>query len=165
MDYLIEKLQTFGITKNEKQFNDSINELLNYLSVHEFDSDQEWNNLKRNYSNLKYIKQLLNFYDYRFNTNFHELLTRFLEYIDKNTQVYIKNIDWDVDDELRDCCLKIRENFEKSLNDNSIDNKIKYILNAYDILIPIVEDYHREKCQEVVDYEFREQFSPKRLKM
>jgi hypothetical protein len=61
MDLLIQQLQMFGITKNEKRFNESIDELLNRFSFHEFDSDEEWDNLKRNYSNLKYIKHLIQF--------------------------------------------------------------------------------------------------------
>ena len=65
MEYLINKLEIFAITKDENVFNTHIN-LLNKLTIIELESDHEWDILKKNYSNLRYIYQLLNHYNYNF---------------------------------------------------------------------------------------------------
>ena len=53
MDFLIDRLHAFAITKNEQTFNDSIDQLIFHLKLNETDSDQEWETLKKNYSNIK----------------------------------------------------------------------------------------------------------------
>lgn len=147
MDFLIDRLHAFAITKNEQTFNDSIDQLISHLKINETDSDQEWETLKNNYSNIKYIYELLNHYSYSFHTNhFHEVVSRFVSRIDTTTQYYIRNIDFEETDlELKDCCKTIKLHLESSLNENDYTKKIKHILDAYNILVPIVEDFRREK--------------------
>jgi hypothetical protein len=147
MDFLIDRLHAFAITKNEQTFNDSIDQLLIHLKLNETDSDQEWETLKKNYSDIKYIYQLLNHYNYHFHTNhFYEIVSKFCLKIDTTTQYYIKNIDFEETDlELKECCKMIRSHLESSLNENDYLKKIKHILDAYNILVPIVEDFRREK--------------------
>ena len=147
MDFLIDRLHAFAITKNEQTFNDSIDQLLVHLKLNETDSDQEWETLKKNYSNIKYIYELLNHYSYSFHTtHFLEVVSRFVTRIDKSTQYYIRNIDFEETDlELKECCKTIKRHLESSLNENDYLKKIKHILDAYNILVPIVEDFRREK--------------------
>ena len=165
MDFLIEQLHTFAITKNEKKFGESVDNLLTSLKLTESDPDLEWETLKTNFSNIKYIHELMNHYDYSFDSHFYELISRFVSRIDTATQVYIKNIDFeDTDLELKECCKTIKFYLESSLNENDITNKIKFVRYAYEILIPIVEDFRRERYHEIVDESFRNSFLPKRLK-
>ena len=159
MEYLINKLEIFAITKDENVFNTHIN-LLNKLTIIELESDHEWDILKKNYSNLRYIYQLLNHYNYNLNSSFFELLLKFIEPIDKSTQNYIKNINWD------DINLKlIKENFEKSLNEINVEKKIKYLLISYDILVPIVEKIRIEKFIDNVDDRLKKTFNPKKTRL
>ena len=91
MEYLINMLETFAITKNETVFNYSINNLTDFYKLNITDSNEEWKYLKNNYSNLRYIHELMNHYNYNLNKNFYDLLSLFMESIDKSTQEYIKN--------------------------------------------------------------------------
>jgi hypothetical protein len=169
MEILIEKLHTFSITQDSKKFNESVDYLLTIefekASIQEVDPDIQWTLLKRNYSNLKYINELLNHYNYNLNINFYNLLDKFLQGIDKTTQEYLQEITWDDDYELITSLETIQLKFRNSLNENDFDKKIKLVLDGYSLLIPIVEDFRREKCEEVIDQDFRNLFSPKRLKM
>jgi len=161
MEYLINKLEQFAITKDVITFNNNIT-LLNKLTITELDPDHEWEMLKKNYSNLRYINQLIGHYYYQLNSNFYELLSKFIDPIDKSTQHYIQNINWEDDGEELKC---IKEYFDKSLNTSNVIDKIKYILLSYDILIPIIEDIRLEKYYEKVDEELQLDFNPKRLKL
>jgi hypothetical protein len=165
MDFLIEQLHIFAITKNEKKFGQSVDELLTSLKLTESDPDLEWETLKTNFSNIKYINEMMNHYDYSFGTHFYDLISQFVSRIDTATQFYIRNIDFEeTDSELKECCKTIKFYLESSLNENDITNKIRFVMYAYDLLIPIVEDFRREKYHEIIDQEFRNKFSPKRLK-
>ena len=170
MEFLIEKLHVFSITHDDKKFNESVDYLLQFefekASMSEVDQDTQWELLKRNYSNLKYINELLNCYNYKLNIKFYNLLDKFLQGIDKTTQEYLKDIIWeDYDGELTTSLEDIQLNFDKSLNENDFDKKIKLVLDAYRLLIPIIEDFRREQHEEVIDQDFRNMFAPKRLKL
>jgi hypothetical protein len=104
----------------------------------------------------------MNHYNYNLNKNFYDLLSLFIESIDKSTQYYIKNIHFsdDLSEEL-----EIENFLNKSLNTNDINNKILYIIEAYKLLIPIIEDFRQEKYDYSVDQNFKETFSSKRLKL
>jgi len=165
MDFLINELQVFAITKNDKKFNYSVDQLSNFyqLNIKEYNEcDQEWDHLKNNYSNLKYIYELINCYNYELNTNFYDLLSLFMDSIDKSTQGYIKEIEFN-DNKSKE--LKIKKYFHASLNTNDFNKKILYILDAYKILVPIIENLRQEKYVPFIEEKFKDQFSPKRLKL
>jgi len=164
MEHLINMMETFALTKDKTKFNYSIDRLTDFykLNIKEFDSSEEWEYLKQNYSNLRYIHELMNHYNYDLNKNFYDLLSLFMESIDKSTQEYIKHIHFsdDISEELQ-----IEKFLNKSLNTNDINDKIVYVLEAYKLLIPIVEDFRQEKYDYSVDKKFKETFSAKRLKL
>jgi hypothetical protein len=145
METLIRSLEVFAISKDEKKFSRSIDSILNDLSLAEPDetenTDHRWELLKSNFSKLSYIGELLNHYHYILPPNFFNLLEIFTDSLDKTTQIYIKLIEQEDDEE---SYKEIKENFEKSLDSNSDISKIKYLLTAYNILVPIVEDFRRE---------------------
>jgi hypothetical protein len=168
MNFLISELELFAITKNEKIFNKSVDILLDVTnSLEEIGSDDEWDILKKNYSNIKYINELMNHYDYNLNQNFFKLLSNFLDIFDKNTQIYLKNINWqvDTDDELKDEYDFIQLNFQKSLESSDCNKKMLFLLKAYGTLVPIVEDFRNEKYVYEVEDRVLESFNPKRLKI
>lgn len=164
MDHLINMLEKFAVTQNEDVFNNSVDKLTDFykLNIKDFDSSEEWEHLKKNYSNLRYINELLHHYNYSLNKNFYDLLSLFMESIDKTTQDYIKNIHFsnDLSEEI-----EIKKYFNRSLNTNDINDKILYVLEAYKILVPIIEDFRQEKYDYSVDRNFKERFSSKRLKL
>ena len=90
--------------------------------------------------------------------NLLKSLSRFMEQIDKVTQYYLKMIDWNTESKI------IEEFLLKSLNFNDPFQKLDYIIKAYDILIPIIEDYNKEKhIQKIDDPEFFKTFKKRKL--
>jgi len=153
MDSLIKSLEVFGVTQNKKKFEDSIDNIFNNLSIktqeeqeQPEDPDKEWETLKMNYSKLRYIYQLLNHYNYTLPDRFFVLLRAFTDSLDGTTQCYIEVIEYEKcdDEELKQSYDEIKDLFNKSLNTHDQIDKIKYILKAYDILVPIIEDFRRE---------------------
>ena len=150
MELLINGLQRFAITKDENNFEKTINDLtINFSNVFDFNPDREWENLKKNYSNIKYISEMLNCYDYELNQNFYKLISKILNCIDLEIQYYIKNID------LPD---NVKENFDNALNVSDIIKKIEYIVKGYTIIINIVEEIREEKVNNVIDKDLEKSF-------
>ena len=150
MELLINGLQRFAITKDENNFEKTIDDLtINFSNVFDFNPDREWENLKKNYSNIKYISEMLNCYDYELNQNFYKLISKILNCIDLEIQYYIKNID------LPD---NVKENFDNALNVSDIIKKIEYIVKGYTIIINIVEEIREEKVNNVIDKDLEKSF-------
>jgi hypothetical protein len=151
MDNLISTLKNFklglcGI--------DEIIDKLDNLST--YDSNYEWELLVSNYSKMKYLKKMED--ELKSSVNLLKSLSRFMEQIDKVTQYYLKMIDWNTES-------KIIEDFLlKSLNFNDPFQKMDYVIKAYDILIPIIEDYNKEKhIEQIDDPEFLKIFKKRKL--
>ena len=151
MDSLIRSLEVFGVTQNKQRFDDSIDNIFNNLSIKPEepkieDPDKEWETLKTNYSKLRYVYQLLNHYNYTLSDRFFVLLRAFTDSLDGMTQCYIEVIEYEKcdDEELKQSYDEIKDHLGKSLNTHDQVDKIKYTLKAYDILVPIIEDFRRE---------------------
>jgi hypothetical protein len=169
MDSLIKSLEVFGVTQDKKYFNNSIDYIFNNLSIktqeqkeEDTDSDKEWELLKNNYSKIKYVYQLLNHYNYTLSKNFFDLVKVFTDSLDNTTLIYMDLIKQEMtdDDELKYLYKDIADFFNKSLNTSDHIQKINYLIKAYDLLIPIVEDFRKEKYVEKVDKEFINLYNP-----
>jgi hypothetical protein len=141
MDDLITVIQNFGITQNDEYLDRSLDKI-KYT-----DADCEWETLKSNYSKLKYLSQLFNFYYIPYYNKFTRTLNKFLESIEPVNHYYLNS--------LRD--IEIHEYYEIDdlLGDAfHIDDpllKLNNVLSAYSILIPIVEDFMNEKYSYRID--------------
>jgi len=142
MDSLIQSLKKFEI--GESGIDDIINKL-NKLST----ENDEWEILVKNYSKLKYLKnmesQLIH------SKELIKSLSTFMEKIDSVNQSYLKEINWLIDSDILEESKKIQLMLTESLNFNCPFKKLKYIIDAYDILIPIIEDFGRGKPNENID--------------
>lgn len=167
MDTIINALtisiSEFGISRNEYNFNndlDSIMDKLKHTNITEIneneEADKRWNVLKSNYSKLKYLYELINFYNLPTEGRFIQSLSIFMESIDKKTQDYLKNIDWNERPE----DLVVKKHFDNSININNPVLKLNEIIKGYNILIPIVENVRMEKCDSQVESCFIEMFEP-----
>jgi len=158
LDSLINSISRFGISHetdkfgNElDKFNDDLESVLSKMQTVDIldDPDEQWEILKKNYRKIKYIYELINFHNLHCELKFLESLDKFLVVIDKQTQVYLRKIDWyESDKEFRIDSIMIRDSLESSLNQNDTVKKIKYIIDAYRILIHIVEDLRNERYDE-----------------
>jgi hypothetical protein len=149
MDSLLHVLNSFTIseTKTESEFDDLISNMEN---LDTYDPDEEWDVITANYSKLRYIDHLIELYDFPETKLFVSLLTKVLDSIDKKNQYYLCNLSWENEDYSEECA-KVETLFEQSLNQNNPFLKIKYILDAYKIFIPIIEYYRNEKYVDCVD--------------
>jgi hypothetical protein len=126
------------------------------------DDSYEWDMLIANYSKLRFLQQMeLELSD---SIKLIGSFRRFMEQIDKVTQHYLREINWDDSFEFIDESSEIKYNLTMSLNNNNPFKKLKYIIRAYDILVPIVEDFRREKfVDQIEDTDFIKTFKKRRL--
>jgi hypothetical protein len=116
------------------------------------DLNYEWDCLVENYSKLKYLENI----DYELigSTKLMDSLRRFMEQIDKVSQHYLREILWE------ESLLEIEKYLSYSLNHNNPITKLKYVIKAYELLVPVVEKIREQKCvQQIEDHEFIQTFS------
>jgi len=167
MDKLIRGLENFNLDKNKESFEDYLDEVIGNLNetkledYSELDSEQEWERLSQNYLKLKYIDSIIHS-EIVYPQKFDKLLNLFLETMDEISQYYLQKIDWlCADDEIKNECLFIQKCLAESLNIYNGIDKLKKIIEAYNVFIPLIEDFRRELVStiELDDYDFVQDFS------
>ena len=153
MDQLLKSLDNFKLGIS------GIDEIISeFDNLSTQDNNHEWEMLIANYSKLRYLENM------EFELSGLDSFRRFMEQIDKVTQRYLREVNWDADFEFIDESLEIKYNLSNSLNNNNPFKKLKYIIRAYDILVPIVEDFRKEKFVDVIeDLDFIKTFKKRRL--
>jgi hypothetical protein len=156
LDDLCAAVNTFSITNAQDEFQSDLDIIMNKMNgVQIEDTNQNWLVLKTNYTKLNYLLRCIKSCSFGLSDKFSQVLEKFIESIDRKTQEYIEEIDFfDIDrDEL-----VIKELLLESLNQNDPVSKMTKILEAYHILIPIVENLRGEKY--VFDPMFLEELAP-----
>jgi hypothetical protein len=153
MDQLLKSLDNFKLGIS------GIDEIISeFDNLSTQDNNHEWEMLIANYSKLRYLENM------EFELSGLDSFRRFMEQIDKITQRYLREVNWDSDFEFIDESLEIKYNLSNSLNNNNPFKKLKYIVRAYDILVPIVEDFRKEKFVDIIeDLDFIKTFKKRRL--
>lgn len=143
MDTLLRALNSCTLSKsmNKNDFDDIIRSV---ESLHTDDADEEWDTLSANYSKLLYLSHLIEFYEFPETEKFKEILIHIINEIDKKNQYYLSELSWD-DHAIQEELDFVKEFFEKSLNEQNIFTRIKYILEGYSVLIQVIEDFRNEK--------------------
>lgn len=167
MNELIKSIKKFTITNNEQEFDDSLDLIINKMSqlqTSEFENEQ-WDLVKTNYSKLRYLNHILELS--KLNLEEHKKflfsLDRFMEYTDKISQTYLKNINWENETEFIAESKIIHLHFSNSLNQTNVILKMKDVLSAYGVLVPIIESIRNEKFVEIIeDEEFLQEFKRKK---
>lgn len=159
MDSLICSIEKFAITNNKQEFEDSLDNVINNFDKFyiEIDNGFHWNFLKENYTKIKYISQIMN--SVKNSTKFLEVLEKFMKKIDNINEIYIESIDWDESLEYGDVRTVQNLLIEAQIQFD-IHEKIKQIVQAYSILVPIIEAIRNEKYTEQLDEKFVNQFQP-----
>jgi hypothetical protein len=165
MDSLINALENFTVKENFESELDNIVKKLDSTALEE-ECDREWEDLSINYSRMLYLRKLI----IKHNPNhpsFFKCLSYFLTQMDTKSQYYLKEITWyddpDFDDEYHQECQTIKLNLENSLNTSNQLVKLNYILNAYDILVPIIEEFRKERVEINVDDDFKRDFKKRKI--
>jgi len=154
MDSLLRALNSFSLNiKNDSDFDDLISKM---EDIHTDDANEEWDIVTHNYSKLRYLDQLIKLYDFPETCKFVKILHLVLSDIDKKNQYYLRELVWE-SDTYHEEYAQIQDFIEKSLNENNPFEKIKHILQAYSLFIPIIEDYRSERFVDCVqDQDFIE---------
>jgi hypothetical protein len=163
MDSLIKILETFNITKDRNVFDDDLE-----LLTSKFEStiiEDEYTDFKSNFSKLRYLKSLIDVIP--ISQNFLRNHEAFMKQIDTVNRRYLQLVDWcyeDYDGKFIKC-EEIKILLEASLSVGESMEKMNYVLEAYSLLIPIVEYVSKEKFVEIIhDSEFLNKFPPKKKK-
>ena len=159
IDALTDRLQRFGVTQDENYLDIELDYIVNKMTCVKVEVDDKWDILQENYSKLKYLYELVNFYNMPTEGKFIKSLEKFMEKIDKQNQFYLREIDWDCDYiDFKIECSIIKKSIEKSLQRNNVFKKLADVLKAYEILVCVVEDIRGEQCEVFVEPEWLEHF-------
>ena len=165
MNDLIKSIKNFSVTDNKYEFECSLDSVIDKFQNLKTEENCEWELLKSNYSKLRYLNHTLEKSNLNLKTNnkFLFSLNCFMDYIDKITQMYLQKINWEIQDEFSIESKNIYNNLTNSLNTNNYIEKMKEVLFAYSILIPIIEDIRGDKYHEIIDDEdFLQEFKKSR---
>jgi hypothetical protein len=157
MELLIKSIEHFAISQNEQTFDNCLDEIIFRVNnLYTVDAEFEWKSLRENYSKIKYLNELLNFYNIKQTKKFVTLIGIFLESIDKTTQMYLREINWDDNPTIQDYLLN-------SLNAQNPLHKLGLVLKAYQLLVPIIEGYRNETfIPQIKDQNFIKTFDLKK---
>ena len=160
IDALTESIRKFGVTRDEQRFDDELDFIISKMkNLDHSDSECEWEKLQNIYSKLKYLDEMINFYNLPNEGKFIESLKVFMESMDLITIYFLENINWDDSEEYLDLKpLHIKECFDECLQIYDPIHKIKKSLYGYKMLIKLVEHYRNEKSKTILEPEFLEQF-------
>jgi len=157
MDDLINTLNNFKLGLSG--IDDIISRLDNLTTQ---DSNYEWEQLVANYSKMKFLERMEP--ELSCSINLINSLNRFMEQMDKVSQYYIREIDWTRETDFRKEGAEIENYLSESINHNDPFKKLRFVINGYDILIPLVEGFREEKfVEEIEDEEFVQIFKKRKL--
>ena len=174
MDSLINQINNFNFEENLDNQLDNLIDSFQSSSIDSFDSfnsssidyDQEWEELSINYSRLIYIDTFINIHNPT-SSKFFNFVDRFLCIVDNKTQYYLKEIDWynnpEFDGEFHSEVMDIKENLENSLTADSTYKKIGFLMDAFSVLVPIIEEFRKERLVIEVDEDFKRQLKKRKL--
>jgi hypothetical protein len=158
IEAITQSIQKFGIIRNETVFESELDFIVSKMETVKVEVEDNWDILQSNYSKLKYLSELINFYNLPTDGKFVESFSKFMESTDKQTKYYLKEVIWDYEDDYKEETSLIKEILEYSVNQTDNFEKLNSVLAAYKILVNIVEDIRGEKCETILDDDFLETF-------
>jgi len=162
IDELTESIRKFGVSRDNDTFDSELDFIMSKMSSVEIVNEPEdirWDHLQSDYSKLKYLSQLINFYYLPDTTNFRKSLSKFMDTLDSRTQYYLSEINWDdAPPDILEDNLRIKEFFEMSLNENDPIERLNTVIKGYQILVPMVEVFRNEKHKHTLEPDFLSEF-------
>ena len=166
MDDLLSSIQKFKISKNENNFENDLNDVINKFNNQEFhDPNYEWETLCSNFSKLKYLETLITDFYIPESDKFLLALEKFMEKIDDVNKRYILEIYWEDNGSKHEDALEIKKLLDLSLAEKDSIAKMKYRLNAYKMFVSIAEEYRDEQFKHKLEKSFTTEFNFKRRRM
>ena len=144
MEALIKSIKEVSL--NKTTVDDLIDKLDSFTVLGKRKCEIEYQDFRINYKKLEEIKNFLIELSPGEQNNLRIPIEEFLIVIDKKTQYYIQEINWNpVDEDIMYESQKISDFFFKSLNSNNQIEKINYILEAYSLISDILDDLGNER--------------------
>ena len=144
LDNLLDKLDLGSEYDTESECESESDEYLEDLS----DPDFNWERINKNINSMRYIKQLIDTYDFPETIKFKNILNKILYNIDKQNKSYLFYLNWEDKHIYYPECCEIKKLLEQSLKINNPFEKLNVIVEAYNKFVPIIEFYRKEKCIE-----------------
>jgi hypothetical protein len=139
MEALIKSIKE--VTLNKTTVDDLVDKLNSFTVLGKRKCEIEYQDFRVNYKKLEEIKNFLIKLSPGEQNTLKIPIEEFLIVIDKKTQYYLQEINWDpVDKDIMYESQKISNLFFKSLNSNNQIEKINYILDAYSLISDIIDD-------------------------
>ena len=128
------------ITINQCSVDDLVESLNNFSVLGKRKSQLEYEELEQNYSKIVKIELFLNNLSEFEKSSLIKPLEQFLVILDKKTQYYLKEIDFnDYDEDILVSAQEISLIFYKSLSTNNLFDKLKYIHQAYFKILQVLK--------------------------
>jgi hypothetical protein len=144
MDSLLDSLVKFNINRDENEFDSSIDDIIYKLNNQQIsDQDYEWDTLCKNYTNICYLDDTIKNYYIPESEKFLIALDKFMYRIDQINLRYINEIEWDTNENVN--CKETERLLKLSYFEKDVILKLDYCVQAYKILITIVEIIRKEK--------------------
>ena len=153
MEDILKILENLSVKPNKVE----IDELIENLPLGKPRGELEWENLQETLTKLVYLDD---WFDDPQPDILVESLNRYLQYTDKTSIRYLKDIEWAEDDPLQN---DIKTTFEESLNITEPLEKLTKMIEAYNKMSLYLEEYNMYFIpSEIQDQNFLNQFPKKR---
>jgi len=145
MDLLVDLLTKFNISRNETEFEESIENVIYKLKKQEItDTDYEWETLCKNFSNILYLHDTIRNYYVPESEKFINCLEIFMGKMDSINARYISEIDWTYQE--HSDCEAIKDLLDRSYYASDVILKLEYCVKGYKLFVPVVESIRKQKC-------------------
>ena len=138
MDSLINSIRKVSI--NKASVDDLVDSLNKFSVLGKRKSEVEYNEFKVNFKKLLKLNSFLNEMSFSEQVELIPKMKEFLDILDKKTQYYLQEINWDCDPEILQEAQEISSLFFSSLNTNDPFERFKFILEAYTKIQDIIDD-------------------------
>jgi hypothetical protein len=167
MDELIKSIENFRVSNDSEKFDADLDDVITKLNQQDLlhDPQFEWELLCSNYSKLKYLNDIIKHYYIPESDNFFRSLIKCMDNIDKTTNRYIAEFDWDHEKKHNRDAPEILLYLTRSTTEKDPIDRMHFCLKAYKKLIALVEFYRSEKYVGSLDKDFVQEFNFKRRKM
>jgi len=144
IDSLTASINVFSVTQNDQHFDKRLDGIIKGMeNIDVNNSEKNWNELKTNYSKLKYLHELSK--NIVITGKFIDTLNAFTSKLDQVNERYLMEIKWyDEEFSIHEKCIQIKHLLEHSIGSKNPLTKLQFVIDAYSILVPIIEEDRNE---------------------
>jgi hypothetical protein len=138
MDSLINSIRKISV--NKASVDDLVDSLNKFSVLGKRKAEVEYNEFSVNFKKLLKLNSFLNEMCYSEQLELVPKIKEFLDVLDRKTQYYLQEINWECDPEILEEAQDIAALFFSSLNCNDPFERLKFVLEAYTKIQIILDD-------------------------